>query len=82
VFCYPCLQAFVPFDGAKVRRLFHPAMDFILLCAETVPIFDQNQKHNCSISILPFQRKPFFSGKLLRKVVGDVVHKAFMVKIR
>jgi hypothetical protein len=45
VLCYPCRQDFLfPFDGAKVRRISEPAMDFYLLCAQTVPFVDEGQR--------------------------------------
>ena len=36
---------FVPFDGAKVRRFFGPAMDFDALCAKTAPFVDLSQNN-------------------------------------
>ena len=36
-------QDFVPFDDAKVRRFPEKTMTFLLLCAITARIFDQNQ---------------------------------------
>jgi hypothetical protein len=45
MFVILCRQAFVPFDDAKVRRFFHPAMDFCALCAETAPFVDQHQRN-------------------------------------
>jgi hypothetical protein len=44
VFCYPCRQAFVPFDDAKVRRFLEPAKTFHVLCAQTALFFDANQR--------------------------------------
>jgi hypothetical protein len=32
------------FDGAKVRRFFHPAMTFGALCSQTAPFVDESQK--------------------------------------
>ena len=44
MFCYPCRQAFVPFDYAKVMRFLEPAKTFCVLCAQTAFFFDANQR--------------------------------------